>query len=334
MNFRRLLLSAVVAGGFIGSAVADDVPDPKGWYLGAGGGANWLHDQQYEDPGVFNVDVDYASGMLLGGFLGYKFDSDFRLEFELAYRENDVDFIQIPIIGGVNTTSDIATFSQLVNLVYDYPLTDKTNLSLGGGAGGAQVEGDIGNAVGVPLADISDYVFAYQGIAGLSYQLMPQTLAYIDYRYFATDDLVTNVGTTSNLDNENHSVMVGIRWFTDAQGPVVCTDCGPWTVLFGLDKSNIDATGSQIIDQAVNESGAANDTIYLDVVGHTDGLGSAAYNDALSLRRAQSVHDALVSRGVPSGNITVTGAGEGAAITKVGDNVPDPLSRRAVISVK
>ena len=45
------------------------------------------------------------------------------------------------------------------------------------------------------------------------------------------------------------------------------------------------------------------------VQGHTDSTGSLAHNEELSLRRAQSVRDVLVSRGVKSDQILVEGAG-------------------------
>ncbi len=48
----------------------------------------------------------------------------------------------------------------------------------------------------------------------------------------------------------------------------------------------------------------------IDVVGHTDSVGSEAYNRELSERRAASVAEALVTRGVAPGRIAVVGRGE------------------------
>lgn len=45
------------------------------------------------------------------------------------------------------------------------------------------------------------------------------------------------------------------------------------------------------------------------VEGHTDGKGSARYNDELSSRRAQAVAAFLVSQGVESGRLETTGRG-------------------------
>lgn len=50
------------------------------------------------------------------------------------------------------------------------------------------------------------------------------------------------------------------------------------------------------------------------IEGHTDNVGSDENNQALSLRRAESVQTALMQRGVATGQITVLGRGENSPI--------------------
>ena len=50
----------------------------------------------------------------------------------------------------------------------------------------------------------------------------------------------------------------------------------------------------------------------MQVVGHTDNTGDAAYNQQLSMRRAQSVANILVGSGVSSARIQPIGRGEDA----------------------
>lgn len=52
----------------------------------------------------------------------------------------------------------------------------------------------------------------------------------------------------------------------------------------------------------------------VEVVGHTDNTGAAAYNQDLSQRRAQAVTSILSSNGVPSSRLRSVGRGESAPI--------------------
>ena len=48
----------------------------------------------------------------------------------------------------------------------------------------------------------------------------------------------------------------------------------------------------------------------VSVEGHTDSIGSDAYNQKLSERRAQAVRDYLVSQGIDAARISVKGWGK------------------------
>ena len=68
--------------------------------------------------------------------------------------------------------------------------------------------------------------------------------------------------------------------------------------------------------------------------GHTDTSGAEAYNMALSLRRANTVKDALVREGVPATAISVVGRGEAGLLVQTGDNVREPQNRRVEIVIQ
>ncbi|MDP1748828.1 MAG: OmpA family protein, partial [Reyranella sp.] len=68
--------------------------------------------------------------------------------------------------------------------------------------------------------------------------------------------------------------------------------------------------------------------------GHTDTSGPEAYNMALSLRRANTVKDALVREGVPATAITVIGRGEAGLLVKTADGVREPQNRRVEIVIQ
>jgi outer membrane protein OmpA-like peptidoglycan-associated protein len=71
----------------------------------------------------------------------------------------------------------------------------------------------------------------------------------------------------------------------------------------------------------------------VQVVGHADTSGSAAYNVRLSERRARAVADAMVGLGVNPGLITADWRGESAPAVPTGDGVKEPLNRRTTISI-
>jgi outer membrane protein OmpA-like peptidoglycan-associated protein len=48
---------------------------------------------------------------------------------------------------------------------------------------------------------------------------------------------------------------------------------------------------------------------FIDVIGHTDSTGSAEFNKALSVRRAQAVADLLIARGVQRERVAAFGQG-------------------------
>jgi len=79
--------------------------------------------------------------------------------------------------------------------------------------------------------------------------------------------------------------------------------------LFDFDKSVVRPDGKKTIDAAMAKLAG----ISLEMViatGHTDSIGTEAYNQKLSERRAAAVKDYLVSKGMPASKITTIGKGE------------------------
>jgi OOP family OmpA-OmpF porin len=79
--------------------------------------------------------------------------------------------------------------------------------------------------------------------------------------------------------------------------------------LFDFDKSVVRPDGRKSIDDAVAKLQGA-DLEMVIATGHTDSIGTEAYNQKLSERRAQAVKDYLVSKGIPASKITTIGKGE------------------------
>ncbi len=80
--------------------------------------------------------------------------------------------------------------------------------------------------------------------------------------------------------------------------------------LFGFDKSKLKDDGKAALDEAAAKIKANSDIELVMVTGHTDRLGSEAYNQKLSERRANQVKDYLVSQGVDASRLQAVGKGE------------------------
>jgi outer membrane protein OmpA-like peptidoglycan-associated protein len=67
------------------------------------------------------------------------------------------------------------------------------------------------------------------------------------------------------------------------------------------------------------------------IVGHTDAIGSAAYNQALSVRRATNVVDYLVAMGVPEDRLIPVGRGMSEPLDP--DHPESDVNRRVEVEV-
>ena len=100
-------------------------------------------------------------------------------------------------------------------------------------------------------------------------------------------------------------------------------------VHFDFDKSDLTPTAKPILDR-VAESMIAHPEAFFEIAGHTDSVGTFAYNFLLSARRAAAVRDYLISRGVSPGRMTAVGYGMGFPIAPNATVEGRALNRRGV----
>jgi OOP family OmpA-OmpF porin len=102
--------------------------------------------------------------------------------------------------------------------------------------------------------------------------------------------------------------------------------------LFDFDKAVLKPEGMAAIDREVVSK--LKDVTKLELVlvtGHTDRIGTQAYNQKLSERRANAVRDYLVSKGVAKDKIETLGMGKTQPVPGVVCNQPYPKERKALI---
>jgi len=80
-------------------------------------------------------------------------------------------------------------------------------------------------------------------------------------------------------------------------------------VLFDFDKSVVKPDGKSKLDDLANKVRGINLEVVIGI-GHADSIGSDAYNQKLSVRRAESVKAYMVSKGIEPNRIYTEGKGE------------------------
>lgn len=317
----------------------------NGWYVGIEGGANWVNDNDAVFSTPFTLPtlarVEYDTGWTVLGTVGYAFENNWRAEFEAGYRQNESDNIFIGTLATPFPGSDLSQVTLMANVLYDIPLSDRMAISLGAGIGADNVS--FADGAGV---DDDSWGFAYQGIVGLSYAIGRSTEVTLNYRYLVADGGTFAGGPLAAVYNtddfNNNTVTIGLRFDLSPEAEPLPPPPPPpppppaaprqFIVFFGFNKSNLTEEAQNVVAeaaQAAKDTGSAS----IIVVGHTDTVGSAEYNQKLSERRAEAVRAALVALGVADGSISASGRGKTELLVQTGDNVKEPQNRRATINL-
>lgn len=107
---------------------------------------------------------------------------------------------------------------------------------------------------------------------------------------------------------------------------------GHYLVFFDWNRAVLNEAGRAVVAEAAaafERSGQAQ----VEVVGHTDTSGSSAYNEKLSLRRADAVRAELERLGVPPTAIATSGRGQDDLLVPTADHVREAQNRRVEIIV-
>ncbi len=103
-----------------------------------------------------------------------------------------------------------------------------------------------------------------------------------------------------------------------------------YLVFFDFNRSDLTPQAVRIVDQAAQNAAAAKAT-RLEVTGHTDTVGSDAYNLRLSRRRAESVAAELEGHGIAASEIEIVAKGKRDLLVPTADGVREPQNRRVQI---
>jgi outer membrane protein OmpA-like peptidoglycan-associated protein len=150
--------------------------------------------------------------------------------------------------------------------------------------------------------------------------------------------------TTAYTNDQNHSVLFGLRYaFNTAPPPVPATastspvpavvPARTYLVFFDWDRADLTDRARLIIAEAARTSTRVQ-TTRIEVQGNADRSGAPAYNQTLSLHRAQTVAAELVRNGVPHNQIDIQAFGDTRPLVQTEAGVREPQNRRVEIILK
>jgi outer membrane protein OmpA-like peptidoglycan-associated protein len=103
-------------------------------------------------------------------------------------------------------------------------------------------------------------------------------------------------------------------------------------VLFDFDKAYLKPEGQAVADDAVSFMSRYPDEVTATIEGHTDSIGSDAYNMALGQRRANAVKTYMVNQGISPTRIDTVSYGESQPVVPNTTPANRKLNRRAVFN--
>ncbi len=105
-------------------------------------------------------------------------------------------------------------------------------------------------------------------------------------------------------------------------------------VKFKLNSRELTADSKATLDKVATSLKNRSDISGIQVIGHTDSTGAAAYNQSLSEKRAQAVSDYLVSQGVDAQQLSSKGMGESQPFADNSTKEGRANNRRVELQVK
>lgn len=187
-------------------------------YVSVSGGASFLEDSEHvglEDLGLSNsieFDTGYTANVAIGKYFG-----PFRAEGEIGYREADIDRATIAgaEVGSQFFRGEVDALSLMANGYADIALSRTLDWYIGAGIGAARIKGDIagsGTISGITytLDSDTDWVFAWQLMTGIGWQVAEPATVTLGYRLWNTEDPEFELGEFESP--LIHTVEIGVRF--------------------------------------------------------------------------------------------------------------------------
>ncbi len=104
-------------------------------------------------------------------------------------------------------------------------------------------------------------------------------------------------------------------------------------IRFAKSRAELTGQGGADLDQLLAQLKADNKPVFVEIQGHTDGMGSEAYNKQLGLARAEAVRLHLARAGVPLARMATISYGKSAPVAANNTAEGRSQNRRVVLVV-
>lgn len=232
---RSFLISSACAASLMlaltPAASAADVdyrPESVGpsWYVSIFGGWSLPDDLDVDLVGLSSTElsgsIDLDSGFMAGIAAGGRFTPWLRADAEISGHWHDfsgeVEFERSsgsPL--SYDLDGDVNAIFVLANLWIDVPLGEVIRPYIGGGVGMGRLDADFSTTAGDSVVDDSDWGFAYQLGAGIAFDLTPNMVVDVGYRFKAINaelgvDEAAFAASETDADYRSHNLLLGLRF--------------------------------------------------------------------------------------------------------------------------
>ena len=338
---------ALVVAGLAAASVAQAAPQANTFYVGAKAGQASFHDgiksnTDATNPRSLNFGNGYhRNSVTYGVFGGYQVlnQDNFGLAVEAGYD----DFGRVKFLRNGKTNVKHTNHGAHLGVKGSYSLTE--GLDFYGRAGAALVRSDykVYNQKGARVHGAGHHSLRVSPVfaAGFEYALpsLPELALRLEYQWLArVGKLRTENRPNSSVDYNPWigSINAGLSYrFGQGAAPVVAPEVVSKTfnlasdVTFAFGKANLKPQAKATLDGIYGEIAQINNA-NVAVAGYTDRIGKDAPNVKLSQRRADSVANYLVAKGVPAQSISAVGHGKANPVT--GSTCDAVKGRKALIA--
>lgn len=208
----RLALAAVLLAVVSPHQVRAQV-EPPGAYVETRVGLFKIEDN---DGTVFGADSDLRvdPGWAVEVATGAYITDYFRGELALAWRQADIDDLQVLGTDMALDQTHIGLFTTMLNGYIDLPLVLGVRPFIGGGAGFAYFDVDLRTTAPFLAVDNGNFTFAWQGLLGVAFHITPSIALTATYSYLGTTN--TEQDGLDGLvikDFRTHTLMAGLRYY-------------------------------------------------------------------------------------------------------------------------